>query len=373
MKKILHISTGYSGTPLYKMLMEELLALGLNLHIFIPERNPTIIHQHWINHKNIQYSQPMVIKPYDRLLYFTKIYRIFRAINSKINSADIGLCHAHTLFTDGGVACMLYEKWQIPYVVALRNTDINLFFKYAFHLRKFGFKMLNNASQIVFTSEALKNYFFVQYAPGHLGKDLRKKSIVVPNGIAPEWQSDTVSPKAFPGNPLRICSVARVFNRNKNPFTTIDVVRQLNNAGIPSELHMAGTIKTPEKLQNIPFVKLYDPISSIDQMKSFYDQSDLFLLPSLTETFGLVYAEAMSRGLPVLYTRGQGFDGHFPDGEVGFAIAPTDVADIVAKVKQCLQDYPDRSRRCITNAKRFNWKDIAEKYHDIYQTFSCDQ
>jgi len=43
-------------------------------------------------------------------------------------------------------------------------------------------------------------------------------------------------------------------------------------------------------------------------------------MPSITETFGLVYAEALSQGLPVLYTRGQGFDRQFEEGEVGYAV-----------------------------------------------------
>lgn len=40
-------------------------------------------------------------------------------------------------------------------------------------------------------------------------------------------------------------------------------------------------------------------------------------MPSHKETFGLVYAEAMSQGLPIIYTKNQGFDGQFPDGYVG--------------------------------------------------------
>ena len=37
-----------------------------------------------------------------------------------------------------------------------------------------------------------------------------------------------------------------------------------------------------------------------------YRENDIYVMPSIIETFGLVYAEAMSQGLPVIYTRGQG-------------------------------------------------------------------
>ena len=46
----------------------------------------------------------------------------------------------------------------------------------------------------------------------------------------------------------------------------------------------------------------------------FIGENDIFVMPSINETFGLVYAEAMSQGLPVIYTKGQGFDKQFNDG-----------------------------------------------------------
>ena len=39
-------------------------------------------------------------------------------------------------------------------------------------------------------------------------------------------------------------------------------------------------------------------------------------MPSKYETFGLVYPEAMSRGIPIVYTKNQGFDKYFEDGEI---------------------------------------------------------
>ncbi len=50
----------------------------------------------------------------------------------------------------------------------------------------------------------------------------------------------------------------------------------------------------------------YGFISKREQLRNIYKDADLLVLPSLLETFGLVYPEAMSQGLPVIYTRGQG-------------------------------------------------------------------
>ena len=91
-------------------------------------------------------------------------------------------------------------------------------------------------------------------------------------------------------------------------------------------------------------------------------------MPSHTETFGLVYAEAMSQGIPVLYTRGQGFDGQFPEGTVGYAVSDRDADDLAEKIRMVLSDYPNLSANCIKNASRFDWHKIAEEYQDIYQS-----
>ena len=56
-------------------------------------------------------------------------------------------------------------------------------------------------------------------------------------------------------------------------------------------------------------------------------------MPSFPETFGLVYVEAMSQGLPIIYTKGQGIDGYFEDGKVGYPVNTKDSNDIVKKLR----------------------------------------
>jgi glycosyltransferase involved in cell wall biosynthesis len=54
------------------------------------------------------------------------------------------------------------------------------------------------------------------------------------------------------------------------------------------------------------------------------------LLPSLNETFGMVYVEALFAGLPILFTRGTGIDGYLDGLDVGHAVPPRDVDAIAA-------------------------------------------
>ena len=75
----------------------------------------------------------------------------------------------------------------------------------------------------------------------------------------------------------------------------------------------------------------------------------------------------MSQGLPVIYTRGQGFDGVFPDGEIGCAVKADDVEEIVMAVEQILARYEEISKRCIAACNIFDWKKIALQLDTFYQ------
>jgi len=90
-------------------------------------------------------------------------------------------------------------------------------------------------------------------------------------------------------------------------------------------------------------------------------------MPSITETFGLVYPEAMSQGLPLIYTRGQGFDGQLEDGKVGYSVDCNNPEEILSKIINILDNYKEFSRNCIDNIDKFRWGNITKQYKNIYE------
>jgi len=91
-------------------------------------------------------------------------------------------------------------------------------------------------------------------------------------------------------------------------------------------------------------------------------------MPSYNETFGLVYLEAMSQGLPIIHTKGQGIDGYFEDGTVGYSVNPKDIDDIVEKIKMIIHNYNKISKNCYNLVDNFSWDKITQTYCNIYSS-----
>jgi len=87
----------------------------------------------------------------------------------------------------GGVALKLKKEKKIDYVVAVRNTDVNLFFRYLFYLSKIGMEIMKETKNIIFISPAYKKFVIDHYVPYELRNYISQKSIIIPNGVNPFW------------------------------------------------------------------------------------------------------------------------------------------------------------------------------------------
>ena len=97
-----------------------------------------------------------------------------------------------------------------------------------------------------------------------------------------------------------------------------------------------------------------------------YRKSDIFIMPSYNETFGLVYLEAMSQGLPIIYTKREGIDGYFKEETVGYSVNPKDINDIAGKIEMIIHNYNRISKNCYNLVDNFSWDKISKIYHDTY-------
>ena len=120
---ILHINTNYLSNALHQNMINTMEKKGVSNTVFVPTYT----------------DSPRVITPadnvivsgcfnkWDRVNYYSKQKKIINSVKSSVNVKDFDIVHAYTVFTDGNVAYKLYKEYGIPYVVAVRNTDINTF------------------------------------------------------------------------------------------------------------------------------------------------------------------------------------------------------------------------------------------------------
>ncbi len=256
------------------------------------------------------------------------------------------LIHAYTLFTDGNCAMELSKKYGIPYVVAVRNTDVNDFFKKFPWLRKRGAEILRCAARVFFLSPVYRDQVFAHYIPEELKPQIEKKTEIVPNGIDDFWLK--MPPEELlqerlnrlQKKELRVIYAGRI-DRNKNIPSTIQALEQMAADGWKVAFTVVGKVadeKVFEQIRRSPLLH-YVPAQPKEPLRELYRQHDIFVMPSFTETFGLVYAEAMSQGLPVVYSEGQGFDGQFPEGTVGYHADPHSVAQIRDAIEKTIAEY----------------------------------
>ena len=166
---------------------------------------------------------------------------------------------------------------------------------------------------------------------------------------------------------LKLLFVGKVCKR-KNVSTIKKAMDILDSKGIKTTLTVIGNIAEQEEYEKIKNDKRISCLSAMPKEKLIeqYRSHDVFVMASFTETFGLVYAEALTQGLPVIYTKGQGFDGQFEEGTVGFAVDCTKPESIANNIKLILSDYEKMRRNCICLSKRFDWKSITLLYNEIY-------
>lgn len=365
--KILHINCNYVTSPFHKNLILFLSDLGVKNNVFVPVWDSKMV-----------YSENGVIvkqcfNRYDRLFFFYKQRKIQKALKNEFNAGEFDVIHAYTLFTDGNVAYNISKETGKPFVVAVRNTDVNLFLKRFKHLRKLGISILGQAEAIFFLSPCYRDLVINKYVPRELKDKIQKKSYVIPNGIDNFWLKNKnmkggLSPEKNKENQLSALYVGTI-DKNKNILLTVRALKLLTEKGWNVKFTIIGNIRSKKvfkKITDFDFCEYINPLSK-ENLVEYYRSADIFIMPSHTETFGLVYAEAMSQALPVIYTKGQGFDRQFEEGLVGYHVRDVSANDIINAIELIKNNYKTIQANCLSLVNKFDWKDIAEKYKNIYE------
>ncbi|WP_261384314.1 glycosyltransferase family 4 protein [Planococcus sp. CPCC 101016] len=362
---MLHVNSYFNGSLFYKNLYEKQIQKKMDIEVFVPiAKNDK---ENISNHGKYITVSPN-FKKIDRFFYHIKHYKIHKNLQKKYDVENFSLIHAHSLFSNGYIAMKMKKKYSLPYIVAVRNTDVNIFFKKVIYLRKTGVSILLHAQKIIFLSEAYREVVIEKYIPELKKEEVRKKSVVIPNGIDDFWINNLGSNRSLEKNfNLKLLYVGEI-NENKNITSTLQAIELLKQKGFSIEFTIVGKITDEniyKKITEKSYVNYITPLKK-EELLHVYRSHDIFIMPSLKETFGLVYAEAMSQGLPIIYTEEQGFDRQFENGFIGYSVNPLDSKNIAEKVLEIIDKYNYLSINCVSSIDKFNWSNIEGTYNEIY-------
>ena len=321
-----------------------------------------------------------VLKPRHRIFYMAKIKAIVKDLKISVDLESIDAIHASTLCLDGAVAYKLHQETGIPYMCAIRNTDVNNYYKIFVWRKRFFSKILEAASKIIFISPKYKENFLGEILPTSVRKMIEERVLVIPNGVSEVFLANkSTEHKVYEGE-LNLIFVA-AFYKGKGLVETIKAVELLRSKGYKITLNAIG-----KGLPNRPHDSEYEaqvealakgkdwikiqafkkPEEIIAEMR----QANAFVMVSKPETFGLVYVEALSQHLPIIYVQGQGFDGYYPDGFVGYSAEAGNAENIAEKIENLIKNYYSiaNSVESLNLDEDFDWGNIGKKYLSIYDT-----
>jgi glycosyltransferase involved in cell wall biosynthesis len=358
-----HLCVNY-GAKLFQELFLELQKKKIEQNVFYPRNTKHVLN---ISDQEFRVDSPLVLGMLTKVSLRWKRRIMKEAYDPLFTRNKPHLIHAHTLFSDGSLADYYFRNFGIPFIVAVRSTDLDVFLKIKPWVKRYGRKILDNAGYIIFISPALKNRFREIY-----GSDYDSKSLIIPNGINQNYLADREPGTGELHDPVELLYVGS-FLKRKNVPALIELVEVL-----PAKLTIVGAGGKDEKkvrqmAQDSVKTTYLGAIREQSRLMEIYRNSDIFVMASQRETFGLVYIEAMSQGLPVIYSKRTGIDGLFGEGIVGYSVHPGSISEMQQAFDKICRNYQEISQSCIKEARGLNWTKLADQYYDIYNRIAGNE
>jgi N-acetyl-alpha-D-glucosaminyl L-malate synthase BshA len=284
----------------------------------------------------------------------------------------LDLLHVHYAIPHASAAYMAKQilKSQgiyIPFITTLHGTDITLVGKDPSFEPVITF-CINESDAVTAVSESLKKDTYA-----HFGT--KRHIHVVPNFIAPNLEPGNASSEvrrkyACDGERI-LCHVSN-FRKVKRVEDVVKVFAKVNEK-LPSKLILAGDGPERHALERlVRELDLCDRVIFLGKVRDtahVLEISDLFLLPSETESFGLAALEAMAVGVPVISSNTGGIPEVNTHGITGYLSNVGDVEDMANNALLILQDEAilnEFKNRALARAHDFDLDKILPIYEKIY-------
>ena len=282
----------------------------------------------------------------------------------------IRLLHAHVSYPAGTVALALSRETGIPFVV----TE---------HMSPFPFRHLVRGGSVVpEVREPLERAHTVTAVSQSLARELRERvgrvAVVIPNGVDEAWFTPTPFParEQVPGSrgadPFTFLTIANLIPQ-KGVDVLLEAIARLGSA-VTARFRIGGTgshaSEYRKAAERLGIRDRVDWLGALDResVRRELHACDAFVLPSRHESFGVVIAEALACGKPVLATRCGGPEDLVDD--VNGELVP---AEDVAALTSALDRFRRRTRAWDPAAiradfeRRFSSKVVADRFVQLYR------
>jgi len=333
----------------------------------------------------ITYSQPVRLDILEPNIYYHEVnvqdYPLFQyqpyelALSSKmVNVAmkyQLDLLHVHYAIPHAYAAYtaknILKEKGiNIPVVTTLHGTDITLVGKNPSYRPVVNFS-INHSDLVTSVSESLRadTYDFFE---------INRAIEVIPNFVDLNlYTPDDPCRASFTSKGELIITHVSNFRKVKRINDVISIFERIQKE-VPAVMLMLGEGPEKEKArmqaQDLGILEKVKFLGKTSEVERVLCISDLFLLPSEKESFGLAALEAMAAGVPVISSNTGGLPEVNEHGLTGFTADVGDVESMAAQALEILKD-PEQHQRfkkaARQQAAKFSIDRVGPLYVDLYQ------
>ena len=335
----------------------------------------------------ITYKQPVRLEVLNSSLHFHEVnvpdYPLFHyqpyelALSSKlvdtVKTYGIELLHVHYAIPHAYAGYMAKQMLKdqgidLPIVTTLHGTDVTLVGKHPFYKPAVTFS-INHSDCVTSVSESLKQDTLNVF-------EVHKEIKVIPNFVdfsKHQHHDEDCQRSLIAPDDQKIITHISNFRKVKRIDDVIEVFYRAQKE-VNAILIMVGdgperlkAMETCEKLGIENKVKFLGKSNQVYQILCY---SDLFILPSASESFGLAALEAMMMRVPVISTNVGGLPEVNIEGESGYLFELGDVEGMAQKSIVLLNDeqkLESMKDRAYTLAKRFDIEAIVSQYVVVYK------
>ncbi len=276
------------------------------------------------------------------LLYSLK--RAYNKITDAENSGIIDLkgtniIHAHKVTFEGYIAHKLALRYNSKLILTLRQTDAWIFGRRPDLLRHYK-TVIESSDKIIYLMPHINKLMEKQLGKEFFSRHMKDKLEFIPNIV--ERNIDPGLPSPQNGYYSTALRMDKRSVKRKNIKRLFKAIKLLNDPDFKLVVIGDGSYSPQVKqwagkmgIENNIIFKGRVPNSEMDK---FYSASKAFVMPSLSESFGMVYAESLLNGTPIMYSKdAMGFDGIFEN--VGVGVNPFSVESIAEGIHNLIENH----------------------------------